>query len=496
MRCTNRVKSTGRYIKPGNKKSHRKKPNQKTTQSICLVNPKTQFPGDGDKPTCDVVIGFDFGTSCSKVIIRTPYHHGGRACAVPFDEAAHKSSKYFLPSVLKRSENGQLTFSNGNSGCLYRDIKFHLMKSEFVRPLNEKHDSLDAKILTAAFLALGLRQARDWFLRTQQKLYGKYKLVWHLNIGLPSANYADKKLTDAYKTISRAAWRLSLVKEQVTIVDTKAIYNTMNRYKPLATDRIEVDVIPEVAAEVVGYARSQQRDEGLHLLVDVGASTLDVCSFLLRESSGDDCYDILTADVRKLGTMGLYKHRLDSACEATQDYSRYLWSKRDPISPIPKKSLEYLLNPKKTASYKAYTEWYEWYERKYGKKCNKMLWKTIVDLKKRRDPHSDRWKKGIPVFLCGGGSVMDFYKDFASDMSSKVAAFYSMNNRNCGLKIYSLQKPEGLVMEGNQANYHRLAVAWGLSYPAYDIGEITRPDETGDVLPVKEIEKPDIPWER
>jgi len=488
MRCTNRVKSTGRYVKPGNKK-----PNQKTTQSTCQVNPKTQFPGDGDKPTCDVVIGFDFGTSCSKVIIRTPYHHGGRACAVPFDEAAHKSSKYFLPSVLKRSENGQLTFSNGNSGCLYRDIKFHLMESEPVRPMNEKHDSLDAEILTAAFLALGLRQARDWFLRTQQNLYGKYKLVWHLNVGLPSAGYADEEIAELYETISLAAWRLSTEKEHIIVEDVKVVFDWINEDKPRATKQVDVKVIPEVAAEVAGYARSQQRDEGLHLLVDVGASTLDVCSFILHERSGEDRYEILTADVRKLGTMELYKYRLDGVCQSVQDYARYFWLKCDPIEAIPEEPQKDLLNPQNIATY------VNWSGKNYREICSQMLWKAIVALKNRRDPRSDRWKKGrdgIPVFLCGGGSVMDFYKDFASDMSSEVGVFYSMNNRDCGLKIDPLPKPKGLVMDGDPANYHRLAVAWGLSYPDYDIGKIRRPDEIEDVPPRKEIEKPHPPYER
>ena len=48
----------------------------------------------------------------------------------------------------------------------------------------------------------------------------------------------------------------------------------------------------------------------------------------------------------------------------------------------------------------------------------------------------------------------------------------------------------------DEANYHRLAVAWGLSYPDYDIGSITRPCEIDDVPRPKETEKPEIPWER
>ena len=57
-------------------------------------------------------------------------------------------------------------------------------------------------------------------------------------------------------------------------------------------------------------------------------------------------------------------------------------------------------------------------------------------------------------------------------------------------------KPEELEATVDEANYHRLAVAWGLSYPEYEIGSITRPCDIDDVPPPKEIEKPEIPWER
>ena len=77
-------------------------PPGKTAQAAFTPGCATQFspPGRGGK--CDIVIGFDFGTSCTKVILRSPYHYGGRAFAVPFAEAAHNSSPHLLPSVLLR----------------------------------------------------------------------------------------------------------------------------------------------------------------------------------------------------------------------------------------------------------------------------------------------------------------------------------------------------------------------------------------------------------
>ena len=45
-----------------------------------------------------------------------------------------------------------------------------------------------------------------------------------------------------------------------------------------------VEVFPEIAAPVVGYARLRRRREGLHVMVNVGPSTIDVCGFGPSES--------------------------------------------------------------------------------------------------------------------------------------------------------------------------------------------------------------------
>ena len=71
----------------------------------------------------------------------------------------------------------------------------------------------------------------------------------------------------------------------------------------------QVDVVPEIAAEVVGYARSKHRREGLHVMVDVGASTIDICGFVLHAADGEDGdqYHLLTALVKRLGLHELHR---------------------------------------------------------------------------------------------------------------------------------------------------------------------------------------------
>ena len=37
--------------------------------------------------------------------------------------------------------------------------------------------------------------------------------------------------------------------------------------------------------------------------------------------------------------------------------------------------------------------------------CKKLLYRTLFDLRKRRDPYSSRWSETFPVFVCGGATA-------------------------------------------------------------------------------------------
>ena len=94
--------------------------------------PSTQFSGTAGKDVCDVVVGFDFGTSCSKVVLRTPLYYDARAFATPFEKAGHQSCRYLLPSVLWIGDDGRLSLTPIKGGFLLPDIKYHLMHAERV----------------------------------------------------------------------------------------------------------------------------------------------------------------------------------------------------------------------------------------------------------------------------------------------------------------------------------------------------------------------------
>lgn len=437
---------------------------------------RTQFKSYDSSKVCDVVIGFDFGTSCSKVIVRTPYQNDGRAFAVPF-RSGHKASQYLLPSALWLSgSNASLSETPGAS--LLRDIKLHLMRPDDVPAINrkssEKPGSFDSKVVAVCFLAAAMRETRKWFLDHQEAAYRNQRLRWSLNLGLPSADFNDTALCESYDQVAGAAWCLSVTETEITLETAEAVLGRPETWERLPEEARaeEITLIPEVAAEVAGYAQSRRRQNGLFVLVDVGASTLDICSFILHEVDGEDSYELLTADVSMLGATILYQYRVAGVRDAVNSHMSLLWDQYDPVSAVPENIRDYA--PSKAEIEKSLAE----RNNNYQAHCRQRIWTTIQDLKINRDPNSPRWTSYLPVFLAGGGSAMSFYQDFISDESARLSAFH----QSCeGIEQLSLEKPSNLVAHIDPQTYHRLAVAWGLSFPETDIGSVTPPSEIQNI---------------
>jgi hypothetical protein len=447
---------------------------------------KVQFHASSVGRKCDVVIGLDFGTSCTKVVVRSPYEHN-RAFAVPFGQAAHRSSPYLLPSVLWIGQDGKPSLTKVAGGIYLRDVKYYLMEQKPVPAMNRGAggQTFDPKTVAVAFLALALRATRRWFLDTHKASFGSFMLDWQFNLGLPSADFAEEPLCHDYLRIAAAAWGLSVEAGPIELTGADAAYDAVKLLEDESAKGVgafcdcgdresaEIRLIPEVAAEVVGYARSYLRDEGLHILVDIGASTLDVCGFILHEKEGDDCYELLTADVRELGAMILHRGRLEAARGCVSKSQLPLLLDYDPVDPVPDELAEFCaMIPSVNRDLILESD------DKYRKRCSQMLWQTLLALKTKRDPRSPRWKSKIPLFIAGGASGMAFYRESIKAISDDLVKLYQPCQ---GIQLLPLTKPDNLEADINDDSYHRFAVAWGLSYPDTNIGTVTRPCEISDI---------------
>ena len=417
----------------------------------------------------DLVVGFDFGTSCTKVVIQSPTKLRGRAVAVDFEELGHFSSHRLLPTVITEASSGEVHLGAGTDrpGQVRNDLKIRLLEQE-VPASPEELEGYTAR--AAAHVGLALRRARQWFLTAEQRNYGTDRFRWAMNFGVPSAGFDDDEIRERFHRVARAGWALSLTPEHVTLKRAIASVRAADRGSKSKVDAT-IEVVPEVAAQVVGYAKSRQRRDGLHLLVDIGASTIDVCAFLLHGVDGDDVYELLSAEVKQLGLLALHAARM----RAAPSVSDLQTVPGDLVVPIPDWTGKVKLSPE-------VREQLERADAAYVGGCSRqVLYKVMNHVRKRRDPHSPHWETGLPIFVCGGGSA----DRVAPVIVRQAEAAAKKNWVKCkGFEPNLLPVPVSLA-GGIEADSfrQRLSVAYGLSFDSFNIGTIDSPREIQDVPP-------------
>ncbi len=456
---------------------------------------RTQFPNYGSE-SIDLVIGLDFGTLSTRVVVRSPYMAGGRAVPVLWDLQSD-TPPYFLPVALDEDPDGKLTLAQDWRKNENGNLKTDLMDCP---------DDLPARARAAAYLGLTLQRARGYVFDTQEEIYGPYQIRWAVHVGVPSAGYDDDDVMAAFLCVARAAWLISRRSEPITLDLAMAELQRAEGPAVFENDPeiTRVEVIPEIAALVAGYARSRRRREGLHVMMDVGASTADICGFGLEDRDGDDQYFLHTTLVRRLGIRELHHRRMDMIAGAGAEHTLRLPLSLDPFWAVPVAGSAYVADPEHPL-----TEELTSVDDQYANDCTKALTKVIFELKGKRDPNSSTWKSGLPLFVSGGGGRHPLITRAVREAGDRLA---TMTDARGGISVESLPTSEGLTdalglprdplsEDGRQGtggadrkeaprredrgnssrDAERLGVAFGLSFDTFDIGQITPPHEIPDV---------------
>ncbi|MCA9670691.1 MAG: hypothetical protein KC503_34075 [Myxococcales bacterium] len=432
-----------------------------------------QYAEGGESGECELVVGLDFGTSASKVVVQAPDLLGGQAFAVDFGEAAHSSMPYLLPTRLWVSPDGTCSLVPRDGAQLVNDIKLELFASEYHLystrgPIGR---NLNPEAAAVAYLALLLRYARGWFLKSKRDVIGHFqKLVWSMNLGVPSPCVEDNEENRRFRRVGKAAWMLSVMEGGDVTIGTAQDELRHIIEAPEYWERdddgttCDFEIIPEIAAGAAGYALSVLRREGIHLMIDVGASTVDVCSFVLHEREGTDRYDLLTADVQQLGTIRLHHERILAIQRVHEAQAQSLRDEHDPLAPMSTVVDSYLPPRDKVV------EEVNSAEAALQRRCRLMLRRVIRDLRTRRAPADPTWQgaRRLPILLIGGGTRLEFFAD--------------LGRWGDGTRVVPVPVPQNLGSE--VTDFDRLAVAWGLSHRALDVGEITPADQIEDAEPL------------
>lgn len=432
----------------------------------------------------EIIIGLDVGTSCTKVVVRDA--DLGDAFAVPVGKLAGKSAEFLLPSEIRLSNAG--VFSLDQPGHIFQDFKTDLIRvgDMLALPTEGYPETTPLEVMTA-YLGIVIALARSWISDALGSRFRRYSVLWHANIGMPTNALHGQTSNIAFRIALLAGWILSESKLEPTLREVRdalteahsGISRNQWRRDQVANDSIAPDrvgAIAEIIAEVVGYAQSKHRREGLHFIVDVGAGTLDLATFRIHQQDAIDKYCVFANQVYSLGAARLLRHRIRSI--------NHLAEQKVPgFSPI---LLDSISIANGWASLPDLKKLMPTIARDYETKIDQVFIDSVrrgsEDIlkitKARRDPNAMEWREGLPLFICGGGSKEPIY---SAAMKSLECSKHVLSN---GFIPLELTVPDGFSAVGfSGTQFHRLAVANGLAYRLFDIGEPIGPDEIDDLLP-------------
>lgn len=434
--------------------------NTKRKQSSSLSGDMTQYPTTNSaSPKLMLNIGLDFGTAFTKVVVGE-----SRVCyAIPFQNK-ESENPYLLPCVIYIEKSGKCSLHQIDES--YRPVFDLKMKL-----LDDKAGDHDL-VRMVAFIALIFRHTRLWILENQRSTYEGRFLDWYVNTGVPTDSYHHIKLSKTYKTIVRSAWALSVAPDPVSIPLAADLLShvskgssTLSKFNNDLKNRLIHEdafaLFPEFVAQVVGYVRSPLRRPDLHMMVDIGAGTVDISIFNVHESDEEDVvYPIFEKAVKPLGTNYLMHHR-GSKLFAGQNFKLSGQDK----TPSQQEFVQTFQIPFKQLSD---------IDKEFTKHIGLTMRELLKSTKDRRYPKSPCWQTGIPTFLCGGGGRVDVYDEVVRRLENPDQAYK--------IKVLKLPQPDRISAPKLPSGcYDRLSVAYGLSFNAFDIGRVIPAHEIEDV---------------
>lgn len=243
------------------------------------------------------IVGFDFGTSSLKLAVRQPYTAGEPVVVRPADEELRSGSHPYLWQTALWFDPAEMSFSlfPAKGFVSLEGFKTGIIGGSGGQRVREDLP-VNRNEAAVAFIALQLAHFFGWY-HKDRPLRGGGDRFLSINIGIPVAAQDDRLGFANFRRIIAAASKLIPHASKLTLSRVRETFNS-------SPDRLPPgwEVIPELTAAIAGYAASTAARDGSHMLVDVGASTLDLVAFNLV---GHDRIAVISAAVELLGSASL-----------------------------------------------------------------------------------------------------------------------------------------------------------------------------------------------
>ena len=419
-------------------------------------------------------LGIDFGTSFTKVCFRDV--STDRSEIVTFTDEVTHLEEALLPTKIGFLSDG--TLMAGLTAAEWKPyenqvqttvefIKMRLANCDLpqgaeswqLKKIPELSEDETIENLCAYYLSCVMTRAKNWIRQNKPELIINQKIEWSANVGVP-VEYCDSPAIKRFQKVLSLAWLLS--NEPQT--EQMTIENLRDRMKPLraALEETAIDchAIPEIAAEVWSLLNSREVDEGFYVLFDVGDGTLDGSSFRYWNDEGEKKVDFFSGKVNPLGVTA-FSQRLAQEL-GVED-----------------------IDIKETVCGNS-TRYFDRCEASTARKeIQRLVDKVVREGSLRYREHGFRLVYGsrttLDILIGGGGGQTLFYKQAikSTHQDSQHAQF--------GIPEYvvrSLPSPKDLETNGiSKHEFHRFAVAYGLSIPEGEQPELRLPKEMERIKP-------------
>ena len=248
-------------------------------------------------------VGLDFGTSTTKVILCSDTANVDYALDTPkelqVEEEGRRQQHLWRTCVWfnDATQCFQLTPSNGSRPIL--GFKTGLIQGDGNRMVEAgiTHDAA-----TTAFLALLIAYIVGADAERVELSGGAERHYSRFHIGVPVPSLDEDKRVEGFHRVVQAAFALVSKATALRLDDVRATLKC-----ELASTETQADtpyqLFEELAGVVAGYMLTPERAGGPHIIVDVGAATLDVATFHIPD--GEYPLEVYETGVALLGAQAL-----------------------------------------------------------------------------------------------------------------------------------------------------------------------------------------------
>ena len=253
------------------------------------------------------LVGFDFGTSSSKIVIHQP-GAGDLAYAVRAPDAlcaqeqGRRQQHLWRSVVWYHAGTSRFSLTPRDGAVAIEGFKTGLIQSAGHRMSGGVTHAHAAVAYLGLLIAFIIGQHR----RHHPSGFASFSHYSRFHFGVPVACKDEPGCADEFRRVLAAAFEVAPFAADLDLETVKAAHKRATADQPTTADTPFV-LFEELAGVIAGYKASPDHRRGPHVIVDVGASTLDVATFHIPD--GDHKVLVFMSGVGLLGAEALRASR-------------------------------------------------------------------------------------------------------------------------------------------------------------------------------------------